>query len=111
MKTSTAVRPSGRFGLLDIQVDNKITSFKEKADSESSWVNGGFMVVDKEIFEFIHDSSDILEKDVLSKLASNKSLNAFKHNGFWQSMDTLRDKELLENLISPDKTPWIQKND
>ena len=109
--TLTAVRPSGRFGLLDIQVDNKITSFKEKADSESSWVNGGFMVVDKEIFEFIHDSSDILEKDVLSKLASNKSLNAFKHNGFWQSMDTLRDKELLENLISPDKTPWIQKND
>jgi glucose-1-phosphate cytidylyltransferase len=67
------------------------------------------MVVDKEIFKLNNDSDDILEKDVLSKLANNKLLNAFKHNGVWQSMDTVRDKEILENLISQDKTLWIQK--
>lgn len=104
--TLTAVRPKGRFGLLDIRSDNKVVSFKEKADNDSSWVNGGFMIVEKEIFDHIKGSEDILEENVLAKLASKGLLNSYKHNGFWQSMDTLRDKEYLENLIFHKRMPW-----
>jgi glucose-1-phosphate cytidylyltransferase len=104
--TLTAVIPKGRFGLLDIRSDSKVISFKEKAENDSSWINGGFMVVEKEIFRYICGPDSVLEKDVLEAVVKNDSLNAYKHNGFWQSMDTLRDKEYLEHLIYHKDTPW-----
>jgi glucose-1-phosphate cytidylyltransferase len=107
--TITAVRPNGRFGLLDIDVDNKITSFKEKAVSESSWVNGGFMIADTKILDFINGPEDILEVNVLKVLAEKNLLGAYKHYGFWHSMDTLRDKEHFESLVLQGNTPWIKQ--
>jgi glucose-1-phosphate cytidylyltransferase len=105
--TLTAVKPKGRFGLLEIQDDNVVSSFKEKSDYDANWVNGGFMVADNRIFDFVNNYDDVLEIDVLTKLTSEGFLSAFKHNGFWQSMDTLRDKDLLEKLIANETVPWI----
>lgn len=106
--TLTAIRPKGRFGLLDIDSNNLIKSFKEKSDNDLNWINGGFMVVDPKIFQKITSYNDVLESDVLPKFAESKTLHSYKHMGFWQSMDTLRDKELLERLISEHNTPWIK---
>ena len=85
-----------------------IKSFKEKSDNDSNWINGGFMVVSSSIFSYLNGFNDSLEMDVLPKAAKNKSLFSYKHYGFWQAMDTLRDKELLENLINNNDTPWLR---
>jgi glucose-1-phosphate cytidylyltransferase len=106
--TLTAVRPKGRFGLLDINGENLIKSFKEKSDNDSNWINGGFMVVKPIIYQYIKSTEDILEKDVLPILAKSNKLYSYKHYGFWHAMDTLRDKELIEDLISKKSTPWIK---
>ena len=108
--TLTAIRPKGRFGLLDIDDKNMIKSFKEKSDNDLNWINGGFMVVNPSIYQQIKSENDVLETDVFP-VFSNNGLYSFKHYGFWQSMDTLRDKELLENLISQDIIPWIISKD
>jgi glucose-1-phosphate cytidylyltransferase len=105
--TITAVNPDGRFGLLGIKED-LIYKFHEKPKTEDGWVNGGFMVADKEIFNYLTDDSTILERKPLESLANEGQLSAFKHNGFWQPMDTLRDKQLLEKFLEENKAPWIR---
>ena len=107
--TVTAVKPEGRFGLLNIQNDNKVSSFKEKSDNDKSWVNGGFMIADTKILNYINGPEDILEVNVLKVLAERNLLAAFKHYGFWHSMDTLRDKEYFESLVLQGNTPWIKE--
>jgi glucose-1-phosphate cytidylyltransferase len=105
--TITAVNPDGRFGLLGIKND-LIYKFHEKPKTEDGWVNGGFMVADKAIFDYIEDDMTILERKPLETLANEGQLSAFKHSGFWQPMDTLRDKQLLEKYLEDKKAPWIR---
>lgn len=105
--TITAVQPDGRFGVLNIdKTDSSIMSFKEKDKSDSGWINGGYMVLEPEIFEYIEGDSTILENYPLETMAKNNMLNAYKHTGFWQCMDTQRDKHLLENMWKNDNAKW-----
>ena len=103
--TVTAVQPDSRFGVLNIS-ENKITSFKEKPSDTASWINGGFFVLDSKIFDYIDGDSTIWEKQPLEKLAKENNLSAYKHTGFWQPLDTLRDKNYLEELWGTNKAPW-----
>ena len=106
MATITAIQPGGRFGMLDIDGKNNINSFKEKSVEDGGWVNGGFMVLEPGILDLIDGDDTILERHPLETLASRGELNAYKHNGFWQCMDTLRDKIYLEELWQSGKAPW-----
>ena len=106
--TLTSIKPKGRFGLLDIDEKNIIKSFKEKSDNDLNWINGGFMVVNPSIYHYIKSDKDVFESDVLPIVATKNKLYSFKHFGFWHAMDTLRDKELLESLISQHQTYWIR---
>ena len=103
--TLTAIKPMGRFGALEIK-KQLITSFREKSSNDESWINGGFMVVEKRLLEFIKGDNDILEQDVFNRLIENQQMAAYKHDGFWQCMDTLRDREKLEDLLKEDNAPW-----
>ena len=105
LATLTAVHPIERFGVLSLSEDH-VTEFHEKFSGESSWVNGGFFVFEPEIFDYIQDDRTILERAPLETLAKEHKLTAFKHDGFWHPMDTLRDKNSLEKLWSSDKAPW-----
>ena len=96
--TLTAVRPPARFGVIKIK-NNKVKYFKEKSSLDEGWINGGFFVVEPEIFKYIKDDKTYLERNPLEKIAKQGKLTAFKHHGFWQCMDTLRDKEILEKKI------------
>ncbi|EWM55875.1 glucose-1-phosphate cytidylyltransferase [Streptococcus thermophilus] len=104
--TITAIQPGGRFGMLDIDENEQINSFKEKSKEDGGWINGGFMVLNPEIIEFIDGDNTVFEREPLEKVANEGQLNAFRHQGFWQCMDTMRDKELLENLWSKGDAPW-----
>ncbi|MEG1393149.1 MAG: glucose-1-phosphate cytidylyltransferase [Christensenellaceae bacterium] len=104
--TMTAIQPSGRFGMLDINNGNSISSFREKLQQDSGWINGGFMVLEPAIFDYIENDSTVLEKEPLEKLAKEGQLMAYKHDGFWQCMDTMRDKMLLDTLLLENKAPW-----
>lgn len=106
--TLTAIQPGGRFGMLDIEQNGEVNSFIEKAKEDGGWINGGFMVLEPKIFDYLDDDSTILERKPLETLAKEKQLCAYKHTGFWQCMDTQRDKELLEKLIETRKAPWIR---
>lgn len=107
LATMTAVQPSGRFGALVIDDNDKITSFMEKPKGDESWINGGFFVLEPEVFNYIrNDDSTIFERAPLEKLAKDGQLNAFKHDGFWRPMDTLRDKTELTELWVNNKAPW-----
>ena len=105
LATLTAIHPPERFGVLNLSGDY-VTEFHEKHSGESSWINGGFFVFEPGIFDYLRDDSTVLEKTPLETLAKEKKLSAFKHNGFWHPMDTLRDKNHLENLWSSKKAPW-----
>jgi glucose-1-phosphate cytidylyltransferase len=105
--TITAVNPDGKFGLLGIKND-LIHSFREKPKSEEGWINGGFMVANRAIFDYLVDDSTVLEKTPLETLAKEGQLVAYKHNGFWQPMDTLRDKQVLEKMLLENKAAWIK---
>ena len=105
LATLTAIHPPERFGVLNLSGDY-VTEFHEKHSGESSWINGGFFVFEPGIFDYLRDDSTVLEKAPLETLAKEKKLSAFKHNRFWYSMDTLRDKKHLENLWSSNKAPW-----
>jgi glucose-1-phosphate cytidylyltransferase len=96
--TLTAVRPPARFGAIKIN-GKKVIYFKEKSKLDEGWINGGFFVFEPEIFKYLKNDSTFLEREPLSKLGKQKKLNAYRHNGFWQCMDTLRDKEIIEKLI------------
>lgn len=105
--TMTAVQPSGRFGALVIKKDNLITSFMEKPKGNETWVNGGFFVCEPKVFDYIKNSEKtIFERQPLEDIAKAKQLNAFKHNGFWKPMDTLREKNELTDLWYSGKASW-----
>ena len=98
LMTLTAVRPPARFGAIKI-ANNKVKYFKEKSSLDEGWINGGFFVIEPEIFKYIKNDKTYLERKPLEKLAKSGKLIAFKHYGFWQCMDTLRDKVILENKL------------
>lgn len=105
--TLTAVQPGGRYGVLDINDKGNVKRFVEKAKEDGGWINAGFMVLEPEVFNYLgSDDSCILERDPMTNLAKDKQLNAFKHDGFWQCMDTQRDKGLLEDLWENNAAPW-----
>lgn len=105
--TMTAIQPGGRFGVLDINHStNNIRKFVEKAKEDGGWINGGFMVIDPAVFDYIKNDDMPFEQDPLEHIAADGKLYAFKHNGFWQCMDTQRDKFQLEELWSSQKAPW-----
>ena len=105
LATMTAIQPDGRFGVLDIEND-QIRAFREKNNNDSGWINGGFMVLQPEIFDYIDGDSTVLEKQPLETIASQGQLMSYKHEGFWQCMDTQRDKQRLEELWANNKAPW-----
>ena len=98
LMTLTAVRPPARFGAIKI-INNKVKYFKEKSSLDEGWINGGFFVIEPEIFKYIKSDKTYLERSPLEKIASMGKLSAFKHYGFWQCMDTIRDKEILEKKL------------
>ena len=104
--TLTAVRPPARFGELKIQKAGLVKKFEEKNQINEGWINGGFFVFNKKIFDYLPKNQCMLERGPLNKLTQDKQLVALKHNGFWQCMDTLRDKELLNKLWNSGKFKW-----
>ena len=104
--TMTSVQPAGRFGALDISSDGCVSSFIEKPKGDGSWINGGFFVCEPEVLNFIDNDSTIFEKEPLQNLASKGELFTYKHKGFWQCMDTLRDKKYLNNIWNNNNAPW-----
>ena len=104
--TLTAIQPGSRFGMLDINESESINSFKEKSLEDGGWINGGFMVLNPEILSYIDGDSCIFEHYPLETVALSGQLKAFKHNGFWQCMDTMRDKSYLESLWDSNSAPW-----
>lgn len=104
--TTTAVRPTARFGELDIQNGN-VLGFKEKPQLQSGWINGGFFVMEPEFLEYLEGDATVLEGAPLEEIARIGKLGAFTHEGFWQCMDTKRDKDYLENLWSEGNAPWL----
>tara|TARA_S200000501_G_C20703854_1_gene690826 strand:+ start:59 stop:832 length:774 start_codon:yes stop_codon:yes gene_type:complete len=105
MATLTAVHAPGRFGSLSLE-NNQVKSFKEKPKGDGSRINGGFFVLSKKVLNFIEDDSTIWEREPLEKLAKEEELMAFNHDGFWHPMDTLRDKNFLNELWESNKAPW-----
>lgn len=105
--TLTAVKPPGRFGAFTLEgVESKVSTFKEKPDGDGAWINGGFFIVEPEALDYIKDDSTVWEKEPLESLANANELAAFCHDGFWQPMDTLRDKMLLEDLWASGRASW-----
>jgi glucose-1-phosphate cytidylyltransferase len=105
LATLTAVQPIQRFGVLE-RKGAAITAFREKAQADGGWINGGFFVLSTRVLDCIEGDATIWEREPLEKLAAEGNLQAFEHTGFWQSMDTLRDKQLLEALWADGKAPW-----
>ena len=105
LATLTAVRPPARFGDLRMEQDH-VTHFAEKPQAGEGWINGGFFVFEPGIFDYISDDTTILERVPMENLASNGELIAYRHSGYWQSMDTLRDKQFLEDLWASGDAPW-----
>jgi glucose-1-phosphate cytidylyltransferase len=107
--TLTAVQPPGRFGAFSLdQNESKINTFKEKPQGDGAWINGGFFVVEPDAIDFVQDDATVWEKQPMEQLAQQGRLAAYRHKGFWQSMDTLRDKMVLEQMIQSGKAPWIK---
>lgn len=106
--TVTAVRPPARFGVLKIK-GSKVESFKEKPQTSEGWINGGFFVMEKDFLDFIEGDNTILEKKPLEEVSSRGQLNCFKHRGFWQCIDTKREKDALEELVRKNKYLWLRK--
>lgn len=105
LATVTAVQPIARFGALDLEGD-RILRFREKSQADAGWINGGFMVLEPQVLDFIDGDETVFESDPLERLAAAKRLRAYKHGGFWHPMDTLWDKRYLERLWLERKSPW-----
>lgn len=105
LATMTAVQPPGRFGAIDID-GQRIVSFKEKPQGDGAWINGGYFVLSPKVIDYIAGDGTTWEKEPMEQLAGAGQLDAFHHHGFWQPMDTLRDKVLLEDLWESGKAPW-----
>lgn len=106
LATLTGVQPEGRFGVMDMEGDS-ILSFREKSKEDMGWINGGFMVLEPKVLDYIDGDNIMFEREPLERLANDGQLDCYKHEGFWQCMDTLRDKERLEALIATGKAPWM----
>ncbi|MGI6009118.1 MAG: glucose-1-phosphate cytidylyltransferase [Methanomethylophilus sp.] len=105
LATLTAVHPAGRFGVLGME-GSTITSFGEKTESKTDWINGGFTVLEPEVIDYIKGDSTVFEQEPLQKLCADGQLNAYKHSGFWQCMDTLRDKQKLDEMWNSGDAKW-----
>lgn len=105
LATMTATQPPGRFGALGMEGE-EVHSFQEKPEGDGGWINGGFFVLSPRVIDYIEDDSTIWERGPLERLAADRQLVAYKHGGFWQPMDTLRDKTHLEELWQSGKAPW-----
>jgi glucose-1-phosphate cytidylyltransferase len=107
LATLTAVQPPGRFGAFSLErEEQRIKSFKEKPRGDGAWINGGFFVLEPGVIDFIESDASVWEQEPMEKLAQQGKLSAFRHHGFWQPMDTLRDKNLLEKLWQSGTAPW-----
>jgi glucose-1-phosphate cytidylyltransferase len=107
LATLTAVQPPGRFGVFDLHHgETQIAAFREKIEGDGAWVNGGFFVLEPEVINYVGDDMTVWEQKPLQNIAKDGKLCAYKHNGFWQPMDTLRDKMYLEELWASGKAPW-----
>lgn len=104
--TVTAVQPSGRFGALALNNNSEVVSFQEKPKGDQSWINAGFFVLTNKVFEFLENDTTIFERSPMEKVANLNQMQAYKHEGFWQPMDTLRDKTHLESLWKNNEAPW-----
>ena len=104
--TLTGIQPGGRFGVLDLE-GQTVTGFREKAKEDGGWINGGFMVMEQDVFEYLSEEDGcILERVPLERLAAEGRLGVYKHSGYWQCMDTQRDKGKLEELWQLGEAPW-----
>ena len=108
--TITAVHPDSRFGVLDVSTD-RIQAFREKSEADVDWINGGFMVMDPGVIDYIEGDTTVFERAPLERLCAKGELMAFRHRGFWQCMDTLRDREKLERLWVGGEAPWKRWDD
>ena len=104
--TLTAVRPQARFGELTISNNSQVKKFEEKPQTSQNWINGGFFVFKKDIFKYLKNDNTVLERYPLQMLTREKQLMAYKHPGFWQCMDTLRDKNVLNDIWKRGRAPW-----
>jgi glucose-1-phosphate cytidylyltransferase len=104
--TLTAVRPPGRFGLLNLEGQDRVHTFAEKPAGDGGFMNGGFFVCEPKVFDYLAGDTTIWERDPLERLAKEGELMAYKHNSFWAALDTLRDKNQLESLWNSGKAPW-----
>ncbi len=106
LATLTATLPGGRFGALNLDISDKVVSFKEKPAGDGSWINGGFFVLNPQMLDMIDGDTVVFEKEPLERLARDGQLLAYKHKGFWYAMDTIRDKNHLEALWQSGQAPW-----
>lgn len=106
LATVTSIQPSGRYGALDLDERNQVFGFQEKPKGDGYWVNGGFFILDPKVVDYIEGDYTTFEKEPLERLAREGELIAYKHSGFWQPMDTLRDKNLLEDMWKSGNAPW-----
>lgn len=104
--TLTGVQPEGRFGVMDFGSNDCVQSFREKNKEDSGWINGGFIVCEPKVLDYIANDTIMLEKEPMEQLAAERELMCYRHNGFWQCMDTLRDKEKLEKMWQEGNAPW-----
>ncbi|MCT7961896.1 glucose-1-phosphate cytidylyltransferase [Laspinema sp. D1] len=104
--TITAVQPPGRYGALNIDPEGRVLNFQEKPQGDGGWINGGYFVLEPQVFDFIEGDRTSWESSPLQNIASKNQLAAFNHYGFWQAMDTLRDRNLLEELWRSGQAPW-----
>jgi glucose-1-phosphate cytidylyltransferase len=104
--TVTAAQPRARFGALQLDADGRVTSFKEKPRGDQAWVSAGFFVLEPDVFSYLRDDSTIFEQEPLEQLSARGELFAYRHAGFWQPMDTLRDKNFLEECWRQGRAEW-----
>ena len=104
--TISAIQPGGRFGVLDFDENNDVIGFREKAKEDGGWINAGFMVVEPEIFDYLNSDSCVLENEPFHKLSGERKMTAYRHYGYWQCMDTQRDKGFLEQRWQRGDAPW-----
>lgn len=111
LATMTAVQPGGRFGTLEIDSNGYIERFAEKKKEDGGWINGGYMVLQPEVIDYIEGDQTTFEKEPLERLSAERELVSYKHYGFWQCMDTMKEKMYLEELLMNDTAPWKVWND
>jgi glucose-1-phosphate cytidylyltransferase len=104
--TISVIQPGGRFGVIDFDESGDLTGFREKAKEDGGWINAGFMVANKELFDYLDGDSCVLEQTPFRRLAAEKKMGAYLHKGYWQCMDTQRDRSYLEERWNADNAPW-----